>query len=317
MQILGAGLSKTGTTSLHRALGILGLRSLHYDTHRLNDVVMGLNPSPDFRRYDDVDAVLDIPAACFFTELLAAYPTAKCILTTRDEDRWWNSIRLHFNEKSPVTSPAQEPFKWALRNFVYGSAEATEFLFRKRFREHNDRVLQSVPPERLLVMNVPAGDDWQALCNFLEMPLPDLPFPHQNRYGQAGNEHWQLALSEIESVVENSEKFVLVDEETIDRAMFVPGRIVSFPQRDASFDGLPENDVIAIRQLQSTLRFNPSHIVFASPAFWWLDHYTELQHYLRTTYPCVLQNDRFVVFEIDRVDPGDGVNRADGDTASN
>src|SRR5262245_49667382 len=96
MRILGVGLSKTGTTSLHRALCRLGFKSLHFDDQRLNDVIVGTNDTPDFRRYDDLDAVLDIPAACFFEELMHAYPDCKCILTVRDENQWWRSIESHF-----------------------------------------------------------------------------------------------------------------------------------------------------------------------------------------------------------------------------
>jgi hypothetical protein len=36
---------------------------MHYDRVRLNDILDGTNPHPDFRRYDDFDAVTDIPSA--------------------------------------------------------------------------------------------------------------------------------------------------------------------------------------------------------------------------------------------------------------
>jgi len=35
-----------------------------------------------------------------------------------------------------------------------------------------------VPPERLLVFDV--RDGWKPLCDFLEVPIPDRPFPHIN-----------------------------------------------------------------------------------------------------------------------------------------
>ena len=49
MQILGIGLSKTGTISLHRALGILGYKCLHYDDKRLNDILGRLYSNPRFQ----------------------------------------------------------------------------------------------------------------------------------------------------------------------------------------------------------------------------------------------------------------------------
>jgi hypothetical protein len=36
-----------------------------------------------------VEAVCDVPAACFAEELMTAYPNAKVILTNRDIDAWF------------------------------------------------------------------------------------------------------------------------------------------------------------------------------------------------------------------------------------
>lgn len=186
MKVLGVGLSKTGTVSLHTALRILGLKTLHYDTHRLNRVLNGLDSSPNFRVYDDVDAVTDLPAAAFYDELLEAYPQAKAVLTIRDVDAWWKSVEKHFNHR--YFMPAFNPFKrqgrmfrTSLRNYVYGSTRATEFLYKKRYLEHNARVRTQVPAHRLLVMDITAGDGWEKLGPFLGLPVPAIPFPHENK----------------------------------------------------------------------------------------------------------------------------------------
>jgi hypothetical protein len=180
MKIVGAGLSKTGTTTLHHALEMLGYSSIHFYDSRLDDVVDGRSNDPDFRRYDDVDAVLDIPASYFFKEILDAYPKAKAILTIRDEDEWWRSVEHHFNVKAPIEPGDSTSFKALVRNCVYGSTRAHEFLYRLRYRQHNARVIREVPPERLLIMDIPAGDGWERLCPFLEVPIPGTPFPHVN-----------------------------------------------------------------------------------------------------------------------------------------
>jgi hypothetical protein len=201
MKIIGAGLSKTGTTSLSEALTALGFTCLHYDQERLNDVLEGAASDPDFRRYDDVDAVTDIPTAYFYRELLEAYPDSKVILTVRDVDEWWSSIRIHFNERFPIVPPTlrdqlrswlrrtDETERWRqnmrfrtnLRSCVYGSADAREYLYKKRYVDHNRAVRRDVPGERLLVMDIAAGDGWSQLCGFLGVPEPDIPFPHRNR----------------------------------------------------------------------------------------------------------------------------------------
>lgn len=201
MKVLGAGLSKTGTTSLHEALSFLGLKSIHYDMTRLNDVLDGTARNPDFRRYDDVDAVSDIPSAFFYRELLAAYPAAKAVLTVRDVDEWWPSVEHHYNQRLPIYEISRRRRLWALlrgrradleaevrfvrlrasmRNCVFGSERAVEFLYKKRFVEHNERVQREVPRERLLVMNIARGDGWEKLCPFLGTAVPSVPFPRAN-----------------------------------------------------------------------------------------------------------------------------------------
>ena len=181
MKVIGAGLSKTGTSSLARALTILGFRTIHHDRERLNSILDGSNIHPDFRIYDDVDAVVDLPTAWFWYELLQAYPDTRCILTLRDEDGWWKSVSHHMGIVHPIITREQNPFLWDLRHHVYGSSQPFEFIYRKRFREHNDRVRFLIPPERLLTLNIIQGDGWQPLCDFLGLRVPNIPFPFLNR----------------------------------------------------------------------------------------------------------------------------------------
>lgn len=202
LQIIGAGLSRTGTYSLHLAIERLGFKSLHFDRTRLNDVLAGAVAQPDFRRYDDFDAVIDLPSAYFYRELLDAYPASKAILTIRDVDAWWKSIAVHFNVIAPIAEDERllhrigaklglrrpqaefDAFRRRLRNYVYGSPLASEFLYKKKFQQHNEQVIASVPPERLLIMDISAGDAWDKLCPFLGVAIPDIPFPssHETDY---------------------------------------------------------------------------------------------------------------------------------------
>jgi hypothetical protein len=201
LKVIGAGLSRTGTLSLNMALEQLGFRSLHFDLSRLSDVLDGSNEHPDFRRYDDVDAVTDLPTAFFWRELMEAYPDSKVILTLRNVDDWWVSIQEHFRfhyvpEESRIKHKLGKRFGIAawqegeyrvirrfLRNNVYGSPRPTEFLYKKRYIEHNEHVMACVPRERLLVMDIAAGDGWAPLCAFLDKPVPDCPFPHGHKSG--------------------------------------------------------------------------------------------------------------------------------------
>ena len=50
-----------------------------------------------------------------------------------------------------------------------------------RVTEHGRAVVShfdSVGRSRLLIMNIPCGHGWEPLCEFLERPVPCVPFPH-------------------------------------------------------------------------------------------------------------------------------------------
>ncbi|CAH8610004.1 unnamed protein product [Heterobilharzia americana] len=47
------------------------------------------------------------------------------------------------------------------------------------FDEHNRRVVETVPEDRLLVYQL--GDGWEPLCKFLNIPVPqNIPYPCVN-----------------------------------------------------------------------------------------------------------------------------------------
>jgi hypothetical protein len=39
-------------------------------------------------------------------------------------------------------------------------------------------------------------------------------------------------------------------------------------------------------------------MILVWPAFWWLDYYSEFSRYLRARFPCSLENERLVVFDL-------------------
>jgi hypothetical protein len=118
------GLSRTGTTSLHEAFRVLGLRSVHFPIHLFTQSeVLGLPPFQpavrlgpyaawrrgkelkasrawhDARRLlDSHDAFCDLPVPLYFRELDRSFPGSKFILTTRDPGPWLESMRWLFDE---------------------------------------------------------------------------------------------------------------------------------------------------------------------------------------------------------------------------
>jgi hypothetical protein len=49
----------------------------------------------------------------------------------------------------------------------------------------NQEVQDTVPSERLLVWS--AGDGWEPICEFLELPIPEADFPRVNDSAQFGD----------------------------------------------------------------------------------------------------------------------------------
>jgi hypothetical protein len=46
------------------------------------------------------------------------------------------------------------------------------------YKQHNERIQKIVPKESLLVLDVSKNGRWDELCQFLGVPVPDVPFPH-------------------------------------------------------------------------------------------------------------------------------------------
>ncbi|KAL8947344.1 MAG: hypothetical protein Q9222_006363 [Ikaeria aurantiellina] len=225
MQVLALGMSRTSTFSMYTALGILGYKSYHMaelkdtppGTHALwvealkakyHDHAHGPstdNPSharygkPEFDKLlDEYSAVTDIPCIMFAQELIAAYPDAKVLITTRDEDSWVRSISTLFKTLlswhwSPISRyepifpwPDSPPFHvpgylgilriiWTL--WTEGNWRDEQAL-RRTFRQHYALVKKLVPKEQLLVFDPKMG--WEPLCAHLGREVPDVPYPNLN-----------------------------------------------------------------------------------------------------------------------------------------
>ena len=63
----------------------------------------------------------------------------------------------------------------------YGSLTYRPYEMTQNYYRHHSRVLDFFKDKRdmLLEMNIIAGEGWEALCSFLEIPVPDVPFPVQ------------------------------------------------------------------------------------------------------------------------------------------
>jgi hypothetical protein len=196
LQVIGAGWSRTGTFSLRLALQQLGLGPCYH----MHDVFehpehVALWRQAAAGQLADWAALLagyvsvaDSPPCLFWRELLARYPDAKVILTVRDAEQWYDSMRSTVVEAMSAPERAARGDATAraalelarelvLEGFFQGRFSDRSWAIA-RFREHNRAVQAEVPRERLLVFEVREG--WGPLCAFLGKAVPDAPFPQTN-----------------------------------------------------------------------------------------------------------------------------------------
>lgn len=185
LQVIGAGFGRTGTDSMREALNLLGFGPCHHMFEVTEHPVMkarwrGFMASgvPDWDSlFEGYVSAVDWPAAHYWRELIDVYPQAKVVLTWRPAEAWWASY-----EKTLLRHyrTAEERVSVGVRILekVFGDRLDDRDYTIALYEENVRRVMAEVPPGRLLVHRV--GDGWKPLCDFLEVPVPDMPFPHRN-----------------------------------------------------------------------------------------------------------------------------------------
>ncbi|KAK0115675.1 hypothetical protein ONS95_000057 [Cadophora gregata] len=211
MEVLVLGLCRTGTMSMRIALEKLGYENVYHfssvfehETHpelwisalKAKYEQKGKESTNQFSKeyWDDIlgeySAVTDIPCACFAPELIAAYPNAKLILTTRSSTSWHTSVlRTIHALQSSYLNRFLLLFSAAYLNRISSLMDLIiEHYFRGNiphfgvqvFKEHNEMVRRSAKDEGRELLEFNLGDGWVELCRFLGKDVPDLDFPHVN-----------------------------------------------------------------------------------------------------------------------------------------
>ena len=177
-KIFGIGLSKTGTTSLARALDILGYSTKDY--LGVARYTAGELSSVDLEELEANDAFTDTPIPSFYQQLDKQYPNSKFILTTRDMDGWLKSCKKQFTER--IVARQNEATR-QLYTDLYGCFVFDPEKYASGYTRHVDGVLEYFKdrPEDLLVVDICGGEqNWVKLSTFLGRPVPDISFPVTN-----------------------------------------------------------------------------------------------------------------------------------------
>uniref|UniRef100_H2YWR0 Sulfotransferase n=1 Tax=Ciona savignyi TaxID=51511 RepID=H2YWR0_CIOSA len=100
MKVICVGFWKTGTKSMSKALTDLGYNVYDYAEQSfllrsLWDKFFDGTVTDDdiYQALKDVDALIDGPTIVFWEEIYRVFPEAKIIITMRDEDKWWKSLK--------------------------------------------------------------------------------------------------------------------------------------------------------------------------------------------------------------------------------
>jgi len=181
MKIFGIGLSRTGTTSLCHALGILNYRCLHFPNGKdINQIVIdrihGKHSEFILPLLDKVDALTDTPVCIIYKELDKAYPNSKFILTIRDCHTWIKSMQVL------LTKPKQRHYAQLTNYHLYGTHTFEPDIIKKHYENYiaDAKNYFKNKPEKLLVWNLCEKPEWSGLCSFLGRKKPNTPFPHKN-----------------------------------------------------------------------------------------------------------------------------------------
>lgn len=188
LEIIGAGMGRTGTASLKVALEALGIGRCYHMSEVLKNPgfvqgwVDAADGNPDWDAiFSGYAATVDNPGCNYWRELAAHYPTAKVILTTRDANKWFESTSetIHSADfaRHMENSPFGEMIQKTIWNRMDNRMQDREYMV-DFFNTRSAEIIASIPAEKLLVYQV--SDGWEPLCEFLNVPLPDMEFPRIN-----------------------------------------------------------------------------------------------------------------------------------------
>jgi len=195
LQVIGAGLGRTGTTSLKKALEhllggpcyhMLEVRERPDDADAWGAAYEGRPPEWG-RFFDGYRATVDWPAAPFWSEISAAFPDALVLLSVRDPDSWWTSAsNTIFPALATYFAPDAPDDGWTrmgrgmMSSFTPGWRD--EQSAKAAYLAHNQSVRTQAAEGRLLEWH--PEDGWDPICAALGYDVPDLPFPHTNTTAQ-------------------------------------------------------------------------------------------------------------------------------------
>ncbi len=197
-KIIGAGFGRTGTTSLRKALEILGfgpsyhMHELFNKPHQVVYWEKALEGKIKALKHlmKPYGSMVDFPACSYYKELYKLFPGSKVVLVYRDPEKWYDSIsNTIFQIDWDIWNTEHPNNEFLCRVGEHNKKLITQQTFSNLlsyqkfcidiYRQHINDVQKSIPTEDLLIFELSEG--WEPLCDFLETSPPECTFPNINK----------------------------------------------------------------------------------------------------------------------------------------
>lgn len=176
-RIFGIGLNKTGTSSFHQAMTILGFRSLHDGGRSVHDAVQQAidDGVPLLSNLDQrFDAFSDIGLLSRrFRMLDRQYPGSRFVFTVRPVEQWLDSRRRHVERNIALKKAGKYHSTFLV---------VDEEKWRKEWEHHCQKVRSYFEGRNdFLEIDITRESRWEPFCELLGVAEPRAAFPWANR----------------------------------------------------------------------------------------------------------------------------------------
>lgn len=193
LKVVGAGLPRTGTSSLRKALEYLldgpcchmsAIPGHPFDLGEGWQRAIAGKPTDWDRVLDGYVAAVDWPASLFWRELSERNPDALVLFSVRKSPvEWWESVNATIMRPARMAlAPDWEDGRDLLDLFELFTG-TTQWddpeIMMAAYERHNEDVRKTVPADQLLEWH--ASEGWEPICQALDLPVPDKPFPWVNQ----------------------------------------------------------------------------------------------------------------------------------------
>ena len=194
LEIVGAGFGRTGTQSLKLALEQLGIGPCYHMMevfgkldHIRSWAAATRGETPDWDAlFANYRSIVDWPGCAFWRDLAEKNPDSKVLLSYRDSDAWYDSFnntiyQAMLRDVPPEPAWVGEHFEMTrelILDQAFGGRPDDRAHVIRCYEEHNEAVRSEVPADRLILYEI--GSGWKPLCDALDRPIPDEPYPRTN-----------------------------------------------------------------------------------------------------------------------------------------